>query len=255
MNEKENSVIATQTVQPQLVTPFELIATAVQSGQIDIETIKELRSLQKDMRADAAKEAFVQAMATFQAECPVIEKTKPVKDKNGQIRYYYAPIDSIVSQVAKYIAKNGLAYTFSITNDDKELTAVCNVTHTQGHTEQFPFRVPIGTESYMTDVQKFGARATFAKRQSFCNAFGITTGDEDTDATQTSKDPAPADVRGKISLAVKALGYTPKTADETHALLLKLTGVDTRSAGASMDEILEKLSILVDDMNSDKSKE
>jgi len=233
---------------------FGLITMAVQSGQIDIETIKELRALQKEMKADAAQEQFVQAMARFQATCPVIEKTKPVKNKNGQIVYYYAPIDSIVAQVAKHIAKNGLAYTFDISSDEKELTASCKVTHEAGHSEVFVFKVPIGQEAYMTEVQKFGARATFAKRQAFCNAFGITTGDEDTDATQTDKDPAPIDVRGKISLAVKALGHTPKTADETHALLLKLTGVDTRAPGAKMEEVLEKLVILVEDMNGDVSK-
>ena len=33
----------------------------------------------------------------------------------------------------------------------------------------------------MSDVQKYGARSTFAKRYAFCNAFGIMTGDDDTD--------------------------------------------------------------------------
>ncbi len=236
-------------------TSFELIASAVQSGKIDIETIKELRALQKEMKADAAREAFVQAMASFQAECPVVEKTKPVKSKTGQIVYFYAPIDSIVQQVGPTIARNGLAYTFDIQSDEKELTATCKVTHTQGHFETFTFRVPIGSEQYMTEVQKFGARATFAKRNAFCNAFGIATGDEDTDATQTDTDKKPIDKRAQIAFALRTLDFPTagKDADEVRAKVLSLTQLELSETNA--DEILERLNMIITERNADQSAE
>jgi hypothetical protein len=47
--------------------------------------------------------------------------------------------------------------------------------------------VPLGTEAFMSEVQKFGARATFAKRYAFCDAFGIITGDKDNDGAVDNK--------------------------------------------------------------------
>lgn len=228
-----------------------LIAHAVQNGQLDIETIKELRALQKEMKADAAQEAFVKAMAAFQSECPVVEKTKPVKSKTGQIVYYYAPFDSIVAQVGKFIAKNGLAYTFDVSNDDTELKAICKVTHTQGHSEVFSFKVPVGSESYMTEVQKFGARATFAKRNAFCNAFGISTGDEDTDATQTDKPKAPLSVKSQIIFLLKTLGFVSKDRKAIEDKVKSLTTLDL--VETNFDEIKSRLEILVQDQNEDHS--
>jgi hypothetical protein len=154
--------------------------------------------MRKDLKAEKAREAFTEAMASFQAECPIIEKTKVVLNKDGRtIRYKYAPLDSIVSQVRKPLADNGLAYSFDEKKDDKLITAICKVTHELGHFETSSFQVPIGTEDYMSDPQKHGARITFAKRYAFCNALGILIGDEDTDAVEeTTK--LPADMKSRI---------------------------------------------------------
>jgi hypothetical protein len=127
----------------------------------------------------------------------VIEKRKKVYDKNQdslpeekrKVRYKYAPTDDIVNQVREYIAKNGLSYTLNVKQDEKMLTVVCRVKHILGHFEDSEFSVPIGSENFMSDVQKYGARSTFAKRYAFCNAFGIMTGDEDTDAVENKTQP------------------------------------------------------------------
>jgi hypothetical protein len=233
-------------------TPDNFIAQAVASGA-SIEVLERLIALQERVNANKAREAFVKAMSAFQAECPVVDKTKAVKNKSGQVTYHYAPLDTIINQVGKTIAKHNLAYTFDISNDDKELTATCKVTHVDGHSEIFTFKVPIGSESYMTEVQKFGARATFAKRNAFCNAFGIATGDEDTDATQTDAEKKPLDKRAQIAFALKSLGFTPagKSAEEVKDKVLKLTELELNEQNA--DGILERLHILIDEQNEDKS--
>lgn len=149
---------------------------------LDIDKMKEFLAMRKEAKQDWAKEQYDIAMARFQEECPVIKKNKSVQDKSGVKRYSYSPLDSIVQQVGKLIAKNGFSYTTKIKNDKEFLTATVRVTHRAGHSEESEFAIPVGTEAFMTDVQKYGARATFAKRYAFINAFGILTGDEDTDA-------------------------------------------------------------------------
>lgn len=162
------------------------------SGGMSAETIEKLIGLARAVKADRAKEAFDAAMAKFQAECPVIEKKKKIYEKGQEhlpeekrkIRYKYAPLDSIVEQVKTPLANNGLSYAFDEEKDAEFTNIICIVTHFLGHSKKTGFKIPIGSEQFMSDVQKYGARMTFGKRYSFCNAFGIMTGDEDNDAQE-----------------------------------------------------------------------
>jgi len=164
-----------------------LIGQAISKGA-SIETLEKLLAMRKELKAEQAREAYTEAIATFQSECPVIKKDKSVMNKDGKsIRYKYAPLDSIVSQVKKPLAEAGLSYSFDEKKDDKTITAICKITHKLGHSEISSFQIPIGAEEYMSDPQKHGARITFAKRYAFCNALGILTGDEDSDATEDKK--------------------------------------------------------------------
>lgn len=174
-----------QTTEVANVAVDQLISKAIDKG-LPVETMEKLLAMFERVNAIRAKAQFTQAMADFQHDCPIIEKRKVVKDNKGNVRYKYATLDSIVDQTREIIGKHGLSYTIKTTNDGSNLTATCKVTHIGGHSEESSFSVPIGNEQYMTDVQKFGARATFAKRYAFCDTFGIMTGDADTDATQES---------------------------------------------------------------------
>ncbi len=169
-----------------------LIAKAIDKDT-SVEVMEKLLAMRRDFLAEQAKKAFDESMAKFQEECPVIEKTKAVYEKGSttKVRYKYAVLDSIVSQTKGAIASNGLSYAFDELKDEQFTTIICIVTHIAGHSRQTSFKIPIGSEAYMSDVQKYGARMTFGKRYSFCNAFGITTGDEDNDAQDTGKPVGP----------------------------------------------------------------
>jgi hypothetical protein len=61
--------------------------------------------------------------------------------------------------------------------------------HTSGHSEVTCVELPLGNETrIMSQTQVEAAALTFAKRYAFCNAFGILTGDEDTDAKHVSSE-------------------------------------------------------------------
>lgn len=183
--EVKTTEISTQQRQEKSIE--NLLSQAVDKG-LPIETIERLLAARKELKAEWAKEQYILAMAKFQSECPVIKREDSVKDKSGKERYKFAPIGKIVAQTKEFISKNGLSYKFEEIKDDKYTTAVCIVTHVSGHTETSSFKVEIGSEEYMTNTQKYGARMTFAKRYAFCNAFGILTGDEDNDAKDEDED-------------------------------------------------------------------
>jgi hypothetical protein len=212
--------------------PVEMILQNAIDKGLPVETMKELLAMRSALKKEAAKEAFDDDMAKLQGAVPVIRKTKVVLDKVGKERYRYAPIDSIVDQVKAYISRYGFSYSITTIQEGntKELVAICTVKHRLGHAEESTFRVPVDTESYMTAPQKVGAALTFAKRYAFCNAFGIMTGDGDTDAQGNEEEekphaqpilpkptggPVPA---LRVPLAEK---NRPELMKELHALLAK----------------------------------
>lgn len=197
---------AKRELAPAAVAPSQaeiLIAQAIDKG-VPIDTMERLLVMRRELKAEAAKEAFVREMAAFQAECPVIEKKKAVKDKHGNVRYSYAPLDVIVKQIQPVLKDHGLSYSVDTVFEADTLIVTCTVTHAEGHSEKSSFRCPIDKEAYMSGPQKVGAAMTFGKRYAFCNAFGIMTGDEDTDAVQEEPERMKAPERPTAAAAAKA---------------------------------------------------
>ncbi len=131
------------------------------------------------------KKEYYKALNTFQAKCPVIVKDKEVYNKHGKLRYKYAPLEDIVSQTRKLLSECGFAYSILTNNVDALMIVTCCVYHIDGHSESTSMTIPIDPDAYMNAAQKVASAITYAKRYSFCNAFGILTGDEDDDANST----------------------------------------------------------------------
>lgn len=209
------------------INPQALIQSAL-TKEVDVAVIEKLLDMRDRLRQEKAKEAFLQAMSYFQANCPIITKTKAVMNKDNRTeRYRYAPLDIIVKKVQPLLAKTDLSYEIDTVINDNTLKAVCVISHIMGHSKTSTFEVPIGTEQYMSDPQKFGARSTFAKRYAFCNGFGILTGDEDTDDGGYNPEPEaePIDIE-KIKKEASNLIETSQTLDQLNkrgSQLMELT--------------------------------
>jgi len=238
-----------QTLKPVDNSVEGFISAAI-AQQLPIETIKEFLAMRKELRNDQAREAFTIAMANFQKDCPVIAKTKVVTGKDGKPRYSFAPIDSIILQVKGVLGENKLSYKFREERGEGDMTVFCVVTHAMGHSEETSFTVDIGTESFMTDTQKYGARNTFAKRYAFTNALGIVTGDEDTDAREITQKlpPAPLNPKAKIISLLRHLGVTDtKDAETTRQVILDKTQLEPTAE--NIEEITNRLELLVAEAN------
>jgi hypothetical protein len=161
-----------------------LLTQAIEKN-LSVETMERLLAMAEKMQAIHAKKEFDRSMSSFQSECPVIQKRKKVAF--GTTNYSYAPLDDIVDQVKDILSRNGFSYTFDTEQSETMMRVFCIAKHELGHTERSKFEIQIDTAAKMNKSQQYGAALTYAKRYAFCNAFGILTGDEDTDA-QT---PAP----------------------------------------------------------------
>ncbi len=204
---KEVAVVPTKTTEisayeQQRQSVETMITQAIQAG-MPVETMKEILAMRRDLKAEWAKEQFDQAMANFQAACPVIEKTKMAKDETkGKDLYAYAPLDVILNakddegtRVKELLARFGLSYSFRTENTPDRIKVTCIAKHVAGHSEESIMETALGSgTSIMSAPQKTAATVTFNKRYAFQNAFGIITGDEDNEQNLIEQDEAFGDL-------------------------------------------------------------
>lgn len=172
---------------PARQEPMDLLAQAVEKGA-SVETLERMMVVRKQLKEEHAKEAYFAALAAFQAECPVVKKTNRVSIPGGA-NYNYAPLEIIVLRVAPLLEKHGFAHQEDSEISDGFVKAIVTVTHRLGHSETKTFKVPTESKAGMSPQQKYGAAMTFATRYAFCAAFGIRTGDQDTDCPPQSDGP------------------------------------------------------------------
>ena len=246
---KQNTlpVIQSQPVKMDLaVNPENLIMAGINKG-LSVENMKELLTMRRELKAEAAKEAFDEAMAAFQGECPIIKKTKPgAKTNAGVVAYYYAPLDAIVEQTKAIIQQHGFSYSIQTKTLVNDVEVTCTVKHSAGHSEASTVQIPLGDKnSLISNSQVVAIALSFAKRYAFSNAFGILTGDEDIDG-------AKLDEGKKQAKQQQAPGKAAQPAAQTRAPdnAAPVNEKDRTTNGNNLDRVLKYMNLSKQQMDS-----
>lgn len=181
-----------------------IIVRAIEQN-VSVDTMERLLAMRDRIKAEQAREQYYTAMAAFQSECPQIKKGREVKGKDGKVRYSYANLEDIISQVSPLLKKHGLSFAIRSELKDGFIVATCETHHVGGHAGESSFPVPIEKDAFMNDAQKAGSANTYAKRIAFCNAFGIVTGDYDDDAQSLGVAVSAQDIYRKAKTHVDAV--------------------------------------------------
>lgn len=182
-------------VQP---TPMMLIQDAMANG-VAIGDLERLFDLHDRMEKQRQKEAFFRAMANFQAEIPVIVKTKTVDFAagNSRVTYKYAPMDSIDAQTKQARANNGMSHRFEVDRlEPPEMMVSIIITHVDGHSVTTSIPIEPDTSGSKNKIQSCGSALQYACRYLFTAGYGISTADEDDDGRGRGSDPEPTEVPG-----------------------------------------------------------
>lgn len=192
MAEKKEMVL----VESKEIKSVESFISQAIEKNLPIETMEKLFALMERAKESFAKSEYYRALAKFQSECPIIEKTKKVFEKNSttKVRYSFAPIESIAKQIKNPLFENGLSYTFKTQNKEGAIVAIVKVTHVLGYSETSDFEVPIATNEFMSKQQHYASALTYAKRYALKDALGISTGDEDDDGKEEEEGAKPINV-------------------------------------------------------------
>ena len=233
--------------EPKELETATFIQQAIQAN-LPIETMEKLFAMHEKFKERKAKKAYISALSKFQNACPEIKKTKKVMNKDGQsVRYQYAPLDEIIKQIKKPLSDSGFSYRWEVKNEPEFIEAVAIITHELGHSESSSFKVPIDKEGFMTAPQKYASALTFAKRYSLSNVLGISTAEEDTDATDVGKELDVKSQKAKIMLLLRTLGREPKNKKEVEKAVKELVKLPLIEKNFS--EIVSRLDILVKEKN------
>ena len=224
-----------------------LLAEAVKSGA-SVETMERLMALRKELKAEQAKEMFVQSLANFQKDCPVIKKTKPVYNKDGRtVRYKYAPIDSVIEQIKDALVMNDLSYSWDSTHSEGHIKVTAKLTHIMGHSETSSIEIPITKSEFMTSPQSYATAQSYAKRYTLLNVLGIGTADEDTDAIDTGKDKTAKAEKAKIMFLLRTLKYPHASKEEVEESVQKIAKL--KLTEKNYPEIIQRLEVTVSEAN------
>ena len=131
-------------------------------------------TVMKDLLAMDAERKFNAAFAMLQTDLLPVQATRPVPDKQGNIKYKYADYRDIMDQVQPLLTKHGFSVRFSSSSDDKRMTMICTLMHSGGHSVTNEFGCRIGAGPYgSTETQADSAAGTSAQRNALCDALNI----------------------------------------------------------------------------------
>ena len=179
---------------PQIQSNFvlqviEKIATLPEGN---IEKMEKLMELQERWEKKEARKSFFEALANFQATVPTIIKNNRVVDGSGRAKYQYANLNDIVKKISPTLKANGLSFRFAPEEKENIFKMTCIITHIDGHAESTTLSAPLSAapvpknkfgKDVINPIQARGAMTTYLMRYSLIGALGITSAEEDRDAS------------------------------------------------------------------------
>lgn len=176
-----------------------------------------LCELQQKLEESAAKREFAAAFVALQGEMPAVKATKAVNNKDGTVRYKFAPYEDIMKQAQPFLKQHKFTVTFDNKMDEQRVVAICTLMHASGHSRENSFACRIGSgPPGSSDQQADGSASSYAKRLALCNALNIIVEHIDDDARLLG---APVD-----EVTAKALKDRVAYLKMDEATFLKLAG-------------------------------
>lgn len=153
------------------------IANAAANPAVDVEKMKALLDMQKDIMAVQAKADFNAAMSSCQAEMQRVM----LRHENKETRSKYAKLDDVDTVGRPVYTKHGFSLTFSSTETETGfVTMECTIMHRGGHEKVLTkcgWRDDTGPKggATKTRIQGSGSTGTYLRKALTCEAFNIVT--------------------------------------------------------------------------------
>lgn len=164
---------------------------------VDVDKLRAILEMHKDVKSQQAKMAFNKAFATMQPLVPVIAETA-----TGDKGMTYAPLEDIVEQVRDLLAQHGFSFGWeSRFPADNAIHVTCTLTHIEGHDRTSEFVAAPDQSGSKNAIQARASAVSYGQRYTLKSLLGIVTRKEDDDAAGAGGPdgpPRPKDYDDKI---------------------------------------------------------
>lgn len=176
------------------LTPMAMMGHALMNGA-SIETIKEIRALQKEIEESQARKAFDAALAAAKAEFPVITKNKLVdyasSDNKSRTTYRHEDLGEIARTIDPILGRHGLTYRFHTTSElNQPIVVTCIVSHREGHSEKNTLSGPRDDSGKKNFIQQMGSTITYLQRYTLKAALGLAAAADDDGVSAGADEPS-----------------------------------------------------------------
>ncbi len=182
---------------------------SIQKGETTPQTVEVLKGFMDLYERDQARLAerqFNAAFAKLQSELSSVNATRNVPNKDGSVRYRFAPYEDIMETVKPVLIANGFAISFTTRfMEGGRIVSICTLRHVGGFSQSNEFAVRIGGgPPGATETQADGAAKTYAKRGALCDALNIVV-EHDDDARMIGESIGSA-LAGDLAARVEEVG-------------------------------------------------
>lgn len=186
MNENQSlAKVESGAVARPAPTVADMLQTVIDRGISgeSVAVMEKLVGLYERMEDKRAEQQFAQAFVDLQADIPRVQATKAVPNKDGTIRYKFAPFEELMEQVGPMLREHGFTVSFANRVEGNRIVETCTLQHVGGHKRSNDFAVRIGSgPPGSSEAQADGAAASYAKRFALCDALNIVISHMDQDA-------------------------------------------------------------------------
>jgi hypothetical protein len=200
------------------------IQRATAADNLDLGKIKELFSLHRELKAEAARIAYDAAFAKLQLDLPIIDENGEVVGRDGQVQSTYAEWEDINEAIKPILARYGFGLSFRTgrTDDADHIpTVTAIISHDQGHRESTTMELPEDLSGDMNDLQAVGSATSYMKRYTalaILNLVSRKREDDDGRAGGAHHSPAVRDAFRALDLCHTADDVNRWNAANEHAI-------------------------------------
>lgn len=212
--------------------------------------LRDMLALQREWKADQAKQAFTEAMAEFKKDPPTLQKDKRVyfEGKNGGTTtdYWHATLGNITDAIVEGLAKVGISHSWKPERKGDRIHVTCTLTHKMGHSESIELDGPLDNSGNKNSIQQAAATTTYLSRYTLLMITGLAVKDEvmpDTDG-RGAHAPDPMEkidpellqrARDASMLGWKALATFSKSITEAERNMLIPASASLKDAALAVD--------------------
>lgn len=182
------NAVATVVEQPPVVaegaTLLAVIARAAADPNVDVDKMKSLLAMHRDMQRQQAEAEFNQALARVQSNMGRIGTDK----RNSQTNSDYATYAKLDRKLRPLYSAEGFALSFGTDPTEKENTVrmTCDVSHRGGHTRRYMIDMPADGKGpkgndVMTRTHATGSATQYGMRYLLKMIFNVAIASEDDD--------------------------------------------------------------------------